>query len=72
MRSLEDYKEIVGVKVDQKQPVFLDIESIKVLKPGQYELDLIDLFKGKPLVYKLEDGKYIIDLVSTFDSKEKS
>jgi len=48
----------------------LELENIRVLKPGKYELDLVDLFKGKPLVYKLADGKYVIDLVSTFKGKE--
>ena len=67
----KDVIDIVGVKTDESEPVFLDIESIRVLKPGKYELDLIDLFRGKPLVYKVEDGKYIIDLVSTFESKDK-
>src|SRR3989344_4115565 len=65
----EDIMELTGLdKVDQ--PVILDIESIRILKPGQYELDLVDLFRGKPVVYKLEDGKYIIDLASTFESKD--
>jgi len=67
----KDVIDIVGARFDDSEPVFLDIESIRVLKPGKYELDLIDLFKGKPLVYKVEDGKYIIDLVSTFEAKEK-
>jgi len=67
----KDVIDIVGSKVDEGEPVFLDIESIRVLKPGKYELDLIDLFRGKPLVYKIEDGKYIIDLVSTFEAKYK-
>ena len=44
----------------------LDIESIRVLKPGKYELDLIHLFKGEPLVFKLEEGKYVIDLPASF------
>jgi predicted nucleic acid-binding Zn-ribbon protein len=67
----KDVEEIVDYKTKGDGPVFLGIESIRILKPGQYELDLVDLFKGKPLVYKLEDGKYIIDLVSTFNSKHK-
>ncbi len=66
----EDISEIIEGKMDPSLPVFLDIESIRILKPGQYELDLVQLFKGKPLIYKLEDGKYIIDLVSTFKAKE--
>lgn len=62
-----DALELVGEKEPEK-PVILDLESIRVLKPGKFEIDLVDLFKGKPLVYKLEDGKYIIDIVSTFKS----
>src|SRR3989338_236944 len=64
-----DIKELIGEE-DIDKPVILDIESIRVLKPGQYEIDLVDLFGGKPLVYKLEEGKYVIDLASTFNAKE--
>ena len=67
-----DVQEIVGDTTDE--PVFLDIESIRVLSPGKYELDLVELFKKeKPIVYKIEDGKYIIDLVASLNSiKEKN
>ena len=67
----QDVLDIIGDELDESQPVFLDLESIKILKPGQYELDLVRLFKGKPLVYKLADGKYVIDLVSSFEAKDK-
>ena len=47
-------------------PVILDLESIKVIRPGKFELDVVNLFdKKRPLIYKLEEGKYIIDLAST-------
>jgi len=37
-----------------------------VLKPGKYLLDIQNLFsKERPLVYKLEDGKYIVDLIGS-------
>src|SRR3989344_6787383 len=62
-----DVKDIIGEILDEKT-VVLDLENIRILKPGQYEISLIDIFKGKPLVYKLEEGKYIIDLASTFES----
>ena len=32
---------------------------------------IIDLFKGDPLVIKLEEGKYVIDIPSTFHSEMK-
>lgn len=65
----DDVKEIIG-NVDEDKPIILDLETIRVLSSGKYELDLVDLFKGKPLVFKLEDGKYFIDLASTFQAKD--
>ena len=61
-----DAMEFVGEDQEPEHPVVLDLESIRMLRPGKFEIDLIDLFKGKPLVYKLAEGKYIIDLASTF------
>ena len=56
-----DVRDIAGVP--EESPVFLDFESVKVIKPGKYLLDLQKLFsKDLPRVYKLEDGKYIVDL----------
>lgn len=65
-----DILDIVGEKLEDDKPIILDLESIRVLSPGKYELDLVDIFKGRPLVYKLEDGKYIIDIASTFEAKD--
>lgn len=60
-----DVREIIG-DVDEEMPVILDLESVRVVSPGKFELDLVNLFnKKRPLVYKLEEGKYIIDLAST-------
>lgn len=66
----KDVLEIVGEPENHKKPVILDIEAIKVLKPGKYELDIKGILKGKPLVYKIDEGKYIIDVASTFAAKE--
>ena len=63
-----DVMEIMGDKYEEDQPVILDLESIRIVKPGKYELDLVDLFNGKPLVYKLDEGKYLIDIASTFNA----
>ena len=62
-----DVKDMIGELLEDK-PVILDLENVRILKPGHYEISLIDIFKGKPLVYKLEEGKYVIDLASTFES----
>ncbi|HOW37033.1 MAG TPA: Zn-ribbon containing protein [Candidatus Pacearchaeota archaeon] len=63
----EDIREISGIE-DEDIPIILDIESIRVTGEGKFEIDLVKLFgKNDPLVYKLEEGKYIIDLVSTLE-----
>ena len=61
-----DVFDLVGAPPDEDKPVVLEFESISVLKPGKYQLDLVHLFKNEPLVIKLGDGKYILDLAETF------
>ncbi|MBW2986416.1 Zn-ribbon domain-containing protein [Candidatus Woesearchaeota archaeon] len=61
----KDVYDMTGID-DRDRPVVLDLESIKVLKPGKFELDLVKLFKGDPLIFKLASGKYIIDVAETF------
>ncbi len=68
----EDVREIIGVEEEHESPIILDFESIKVLKPGKYVIDLHNLFnKERPLVYTLEEGKYVVDLTSQVASREK-
>ncbi len=69
-RQIEkDILNIIGEENSKDDsPVILDLEAIRILKPGKYEIDLVRLFKGDPLIYKIEDGKYIIDLTETFNS----
>ncbi|MDP3991977.1 MAG: Zn-ribbon containing protein, partial [Nanoarchaeota archaeon] len=67
----EDIREIVGIP-DEQTPVILDIESIRVTGEGKFELDIAKIFrKDRPLIYKLEEGKYIIDLASTLQGSAK-
>ncbi|MBS3167354.1 hypothetical protein J4403_04065 [Candidatus Woesearchaeota archaeon] len=60
-----DIREIIGDQ-DEDKPVILDFESIRVLEPGKFEIDLLHLFDGNPLIYKMDEGKYIIDIASSF------
>ncbi|MFH1326954.1 MAG: Zn-ribbon containing protein [archaeon] len=61
----KDVREMVGIP-EEDAPVILDLESVRVTGDGKFEIDLVNLFnKKKPLIYKLEEGKYIIDLAST-------
>ena len=65
----DDIREITGIQ-EIDAPVILDLETVKVTSPGKYLLDIPNLFsKERPLVYKLEDGKYVIDLSSTIKKK---
>ena len=61
----KDIREIAGI-VNEDSPVILNLESVRVTGDGKFEIDIVNLFnKERPLIYKLEEGKYIIDLAST-------
>ena len=67
-----DIREMAGI-TDNQAPVILDIESIRITGEGKFELDLAKLFKrNQPLIYKLEEGKYIIDLASTLKTSAEN
>lgn len=57
----QDVREILNLE-DEEEPVILDIESVRVVSPGKFEIDLIALLNKKPIVFKLQEGKYMIDL----------
>lgn len=66
----KDVRDISGVQ-NEETPIFLDFESIKIIKPGKYVIDVAKLFdKNKPRIYKLEDGKYIVDLMALQNKKQ--
>jgi len=61
----KDVREMAGI-TEEDAPVILDLESVRVAGPGKFEIDIVNLFnKRRPLIYKMEEGKYIIDLAST-------
>lgn len=67
----KDVIDMVGMEEVENQPIVLDFESVRVMKPGKYELDLVRIFKQQPLVFKIADGKYLIDLPSAFHSRKE-
>ena len=69
-RIEKDVLEIAGFS-GQDEPVVLDMESVRVSQSGKYELDLVNLMKGEPLVYRVGDGKYIVDLEKSFGSPKR-
>ena len=66
----QDVLDIVGPS-SSDEPVVLDLESIRVTRPGKYEIDLVQLFKGEPVIYKLDEGKYMIDIIKSFAAGKK-
>ena len=59
---LKEIESISEIK-DSEAPIILKLENIRVLKPGKYEIDINQLMKKeKPIIYKIQDGTYIIDL----------
>ncbi len=68
----EDVRQIAGIE-NEEVPVFLEFESVSIVKPGKYLIDLTKLFaQNKPRIYKLEDGKYIVDMSSSSKNKNNS
>jgi len=66
----QDVREMIGIK--EEDPVILDLESVKVLGPGKFVIDVVNLFrKDRPIIYKLEEGKYIIDLASSMQVSQE-
>jgi uncharacterized protein len=66
----KDVMDIIGSE-ENDDAVVLDIEAIRVNKPGSYEIDLVSLFNKEPLVIKLADGKYVVDIVRSFEQLQK-
>lgn len=68
----KDIREIAGI-TQEDIPVVLDIESVRVTGAGKFEIDLVNLFKkDRPLIYKMDEGKYIIDIASTLERGSKN
>ena len=51
----KDVFELVGAEKPEL-PVILDLEAIRVLEPGKFELDLVKLFKKDPLIFNIGVG----------------
>ena len=63
MNEIEhDIRSIIPKDMDNKETVVLDLEAIRVIKPGKYKIDVTNLFNQKPIVIRLGPGKYKLDL----------
>ncbi|MCH7850995.1 MAG: hypothetical protein IH845_05115 [Nanoarchaeota archaeon] len=56
-----DVRSILKIE-DESKPVILDLESIRVLNPGSFEIDIVSLMNRRPVIFKLQEGKYLIDI----------
>ncbi|VVB61541.1 Zn-ribbon containing protein [uncultured archaeon] len=77
MKEIErDIREIIPVREkSEDKTVVLDIEAIRVLKPGKYHIDVTTLFNQRPVIVRVGTGKYEIDLstiAAKFGGKEKA
>jgi len=71
-RETKDGKTKGDEEKQEEETVVLDIEAIRILKPGKYRLNVEKLFSQKPIVVKVGEGKYEIDfsvLVEKFKAK---
>ena len=67
---LEELDEVVHEE-DNDKPVILKLENVRILKPGKYEIDINQLLrKEKPIIYKVQDGTYVIDIATLTKSRK--
>lgn len=59
---LKELENVVDIEKSDK-PIILKLENVRIIKPGKYEIDINQLMKKeKPLIYKVQEGTYVIDL----------
>ena len=66
----DDVRSILKIE-DETKPVILDLENIRVLGPGKFEIDIVSLINRQPIIFKLQEGKYLIDIESLGRNKGK-
>ncbi|NOR85406.1 hypothetical protein GQ473_04755 [archaeon] len=57
------------IKCGVDDTVILDFEAIRVIAPGKYEIDIVNLFNQRPIVIRVGSGKYEIDISSIVDKR---
>lgn len=72
IREIDD---IIGIGHQEKETVEEEgerVESVRILGPGSYELNLNSLFERDEIVMAIkQDGTYAVDLSSAFRKKKK-
>ncbi|MBC7085257.1 MAG: Zn-ribbon domain-containing protein [Methanomethylovorans sp.] len=76
-KLIKEIDEIIGIEKEERTFVEEDgdrVESVRILGPGSYELNLDSLLQRKEIIMAIkEDGTYALHLPSVFkaDKKEK-
>ncbi|MFC2143962.1 Zn-ribbon domain-containing protein [Candidatus Aenigmatarchaeota archaeon] len=59
----KDIRDIIEPeRIERDETVVLDLEAIRVVRPGKYMIDVANLFTQKPIVIRAGPGKYELDL----------
>ncbi len=76
LREIDEFLVDHGVEVKEKvepEPDEDRIESVRIMGPGSYELNLDMLLERKEIIMAMkEDGTYMVHLPSVFDNKKKT
>jgi len=71
----QDIRDIISeekagdIKLDDT--VILDVEAVRVIKPGKYRIDVTTLFRQRPIVIRIGPGKYELDLSTIMPKLKK-
>ena len=67
----KDIRSILPEEFEKEELVILDLESIRVVSPGKYKIDVTNLLNQRPIVIRTAPGKYILDLSSLMGKFKK-
>ena len=74
-KMITEIDEMLGIKKEEKREEEDDderVESVRILGPGSYELNLDSLLGRKEIIMAIkENGTYAVDLPSVFKKKKK-
>ncbi len=75
-RFINEVDQMLGVDITKRNVSYEmegeKVESVKILGPGSYELNLDSLLNRKEIIMAIkEDGSYALHLPSVFDEKKK-
>lgn len=74
-KLITELDEVLGIKKEEsceEENEEERVESVRILGPGSYELNLDSLLKRKEIIMAIkENGSYAVDLPSVFKKKKK-